>query len=183
MNHSHSIRPARMAFLAAVLVCALTPGAWAAIAAGSLYVAGATHNPTHWDIPIGVPTTAEIRGVSTSEVGDPLPATISVIVKSSHFGNTIVTATRIGATSDYTFSFTPPAIANGDAFDACATGIVAYQTNGNNSNNDLIDDGLQNGSSNSAAGFRYTNAANEPLPCGVVGVEETPWTGFKSLYR
>jgi len=181
MNHRHSLRIVFLA--AAALACALTPGAWAAIANGSLYVAGATHNPTHWDIPIGVPTAAVIVGVSTSEVGDPLPATITVIVKSSNFGNVSVTGTRIGVTSDYSFSFTPPTIANGDPIDACSTGIVAYQDEGNNSNNDLIDDGLQNGSVNAAAGFRYTNAANEPLPCLIVGVEPTPWTGFKSLYR
>lgn len=184
MHRRDSIRSVRIALLAAgALVWALTPGAWAANGAGSLYVAGATSNPTHWDIPIGVPTVAEIRGVSTSEVGNPLPATIPVIVKSSDFNNITVTGTRIGLTNDYTFTFTPPATANGDKFDACNTGIVAYQTSGNNSNNDLIDDGLLNGSSSAAAGFRYTNANNEPLPCEFVGVEPAPWTGFKSLYR
>jgi hypothetical protein len=174
----------RIAFsIALIAALAIVPAAYAGIASGSLYVAGATSNPTHWDIPIGVATTAEIRGVTTAEVGDPLPATINVIVKSSHFGNTTVTGFRIGATSDYSFSYTPPAIFSGGAFDACDTGIVAYQSNGNNSNNDLIDDGLKNGSSNSAAGFRYTNAANTPIPCESVGVEPAPWSSFKQLYR
>jgi hypothetical protein len=183
MNSRSSIRSVRIALLAAgALVWALTPGAWAA-GAGSLFVAGATGNPTHFDIQIGVPTNAEIRGVPTSEAGDPLPATIDVIVKSSQFGNTTVTGTRIGLTNNYSFTYTPPAIANGDEFDACATTIVAYITNGNNSNNDLIDDGLQNGSSNASAGFRFVDANGDPIDCEVLGVEPTPWAGFKSLYR
>jgi hypothetical protein len=182
-NRRDSIRPVCTALLATgALTLALTSGAWAN-GAGSLYVAGATNTPTHWNIQIGVTTNAEIRGVLTSEVGSPLPATINVIVKSSDFGNTTVTGTRIGMTSDYSFSYTPPAIANGDDFDACNTSIVAYQSNGNNSNNDLIDDGLQNGSSSAAAGFRFTDASGNPLPCQLVGVEPTPWSGFKSLYR
>jgi hypothetical protein len=183
MNSRYSLRSVRIALLAAgALVWASTSGAWAA-GAGSLYVAGATSTPTHWNIEIGVPTVAEIQGVPTSEAGDPLPATIDVFVKSSLFGNTTVTGTRIGMTSDYSFTYTPPAIANGDGFDACSTVIVAYITSGNNSNNDLIDDGLQNGSTDASAGFRFVDANGDPIPCQSVGVESTPWTGFKSLYR
>jgi hypothetical protein len=157
--------------------------AWAAQGAGSLYVAGASGNPTHWDIPIGVPTVAEIRGVLASEVGGTLTPTITVIVKSSHFGNTVLVGTRIGLTSDYSFSYTPPAVAAGDDFDACATTIVAYHENGQNTNNDLIDDGLQNGSSNSAAGFRFVDGAGDPIDCIDVGVDASTWSTVKSRYR
>jgi hypothetical protein len=183
MKSRYSMRSVRIALLAAgALVWASSTGAWAA-GAGSLFVAGATSTPTHWNIQIGVPTVAEIQGVPTSEAGDPLPATIDVIIKSSDFGNVTVIGTRIGMTSNYSFTYTPPAIANGDEFDACNTTIVAYITNGNNSNNDLIDDGLQNGSTNASAGFRFVDANGDPIECVVLGVESTPWTGFKSLYR
>ena len=57
---------------------------------------------------LGSTVAAEIRGVSTSEVGSPLPATITVIVKSSQWGNTALTATRIGTTNNYAFTYTPP---------------------------------------------------------------------------
>lgn len=163
--------------------CAFVPGSWAANGAGSLYVAGASGNPTHFDIPIGVATKAEIQGVLASEVGGALPATLTVYVKSSHFGNTVVTATRIGVSSDYTFSFTPPALANGDDFDACATTIVAYHAPGQNSNNDLIDDGIQNGSSGAAAGFRFVDGAGVAIPCVSVGVEAVLWSQVKAAYR
>src|SRR5207342_1168308 len=112
---------------------------FAAIGAGSLFVAGETTTPTHWNITVGVPWTIEIRGVLASEVGGSLPPTMTAWVKSSLLGNTAVTATRIGATSNYSFVYTPPT-------EACATTIVAYFSLGQNSNNDLIDDGLQNGS-------------------------------------
>jgi hypothetical protein len=169
---------------AAIAVLLSAPLAWGAIGAGSLYVASSpSQNPTHWDIPIGVPVVAEIRGVLASEVGGSFPPTITVIVKSSDFGNTFLTATRIGMTADYTFTYTAPAVANGDPFDACNTTIVAYVENGQNSNNDLIDDGQQNGSSNAACGFRFLNAAGQTIPCGPVGVEPRPWSSVKALYR
>lgn len=177
---ARSARLARACTLLAIVFSA--PLAWGTIGAGSLFVAGASHNPTHWDIPIGVPTTAEIRGVLASEVGGSLPATLTVVVKSSVFGNTFLTATQIGTSGDYTFTYTPPAVANGDEFDACGTTIVAYFELGQNSNNDLIDDGMQNGSANAAAGFRFVDAQGDPIPC-TVGVEPRAWSGVKSLYR
>jgi len=167
---------------AAVLGLATSP-AWSAIGAGSLYVAGAATTPTHFDIPIGVPTNCEIRGVLASEVGGSLPATLTVYVKSSAIGNTAVTATRIGVTSNYTFSYTPPALANGDDFDACDTTVVAYFEVGQNCNNDLIDDGLQNGSSGAAAGLRFVDALGVPIDCVSLGVESTVWSRVKSLYK
>jgi hypothetical protein len=172
---ARSARVARVAMLLTIVLSA--PLAWGAQGAGSLFVAGATHNPTHWDIPVGVPTTAEIRGVLASELGGSFPPTITVIVKSSNFGNTSLTATRIGMTADYTFDYTPPADR------ACQTTIVAYVENGQNSNNDLIDDGLQNGSTNSAAGFRFVDANGDTIPCQVLGVDGRPWSAVKSLYR
>lgn len=167
---------------AAALGLAACP-AWAAIGAGSLYVPGATTTPTHFNIPIGVAANCEIRGVLASEVGGSLPATLTVYVKSSQFGNTAVTATRIGATSAYAFTYTPPAVAHGDAFDACATTVVAYFQLGQNSNNDLIDDGSQNASSGAAAGLRFVNALGAPLDCHPVGVESTVWSRVKALYN
>jgi hypothetical protein len=167
------------------LAAALLLVAGAALAVngpGSLYVTGASTTPTHWNIPIGVPTNAEIQGVG-SEVGSPLPATINVIIKSMTFGNTTVTGTQIGATNNYAFTYTPPALANGDEFDACNTVIVAYVNNNQNANNDLIDDGLQNGSTNTASGFRFVDGTGAAIPCVVVGVEPTTWGTAKHLYQ
>jgi hypothetical protein len=175
----------RFASVVVVLTATLVaPVAWAATnGAGSLFVSGAGGNPTHWDIPIGVQTTAEIRGVDPAEVGGSLPATLTVWVKSSQFGNTMLTATRIGLTADYTFTYTPPAVANGDLFDACGTTIVAYYELGLNSNNDLRDDGLQNGSANAASGFRFVDSNGDPIECEEVGVEAAPWSQVKTHYR
>jgi hypothetical protein len=170
-----STRAARVVLLVAVVFSA--PLAWGAQGAGSLFVAGATHNPTHWDIPVPGTTTAEIRGVLASEIGGSLTPTLTVIVKSSNFGNTVLVATRIGVTSNYTFDYTPPADR------ACATVIVAYFSNGQNCNNDLIDDGLQNGSSDSAAGFRFKDANGDTIPCTKLGVDARPWSSVKALYQ
>jgi hypothetical protein len=167
---------------ALVLAVAFASSAMAANGPGSLFVAGASSTPTHWNIPIGVETCAEIRGVGT-EVGDPLPPTITVIVKSSEFGNTTLVGTRIGVTNDYSFCWTPPATANGDLFDACGTTVVAYVSNGQNTSNDIIDDGVQNASSNAAAGFRFVDGNGDPIECIVLGVDEAPWSGVKTLYR
>jgi hypothetical protein len=156
-------------------------GAQAANGPGSLYVAGASTTPTHWNIPIGVPTNAEIQGVG-SEVGSPLPATITVIVKSTEWGNTYLTATQIGVTNNYAFTYTPPATANGDDFNACGSTIVSYVNEGRNSNNDLIDDGLQNGSSNTTSGFRFYDGAGVPIEC-TVGVTPSTWGGVKTLFQ
>jgi hypothetical protein len=149
---------------------------------GALFVAGATSTPTHYNIPIGVPTAAEIRGVG-SEVGSPLPATISVIIKSSSFGNATVTANRIGSTNNYAFTYTPPAIGSGSQFDACETTIVAYVSNAQNTSNDWIDDAVLNGSGTAAAGFRFVDAQGVLIPCPVVGVEPATWSVAKQLYQ
>src|SRR5262245_15721904 len=95
--------------------------AWSVTGDASLFVAGVTNTPTHFNVQIGVPVTVEIHGVPTQEVGNPLPATLDVWVKSTLFGNTQLVATRIDDTSNYSFSYTPPSIANGDGFNACGT--------------------------------------------------------------
>ena len=154
----------------------------AQIGAGSVIVAGATSTPTHWNIPIGVPTTAQICGVTTAEAGGPLPATLSVWVKSSFFGNTMLTATWVGGDC-YEFTYTPPALANGDGLNACNTTIVSYVTVGLNANNDVCDDGVDNGSGTAASGFRFVDAFGVPIECPVVGVEDAPWSLIKGLYR
>jgi hypothetical protein len=179
--HSNKTRVATLTLVAALLAFANL--AWAANGAGSLIVTGANSTPTHWDIPIGVPTTAQICGVTTGEAGNPLPATIPVIVKSSTFGNTNLVGTRVGNTDCYEFTYTPPAVANGDDFDACNTTIVAYLSNGNNSNNDICDDGLDNGSGNAACGFRFVDSAGTPIDCIDLGVEAKPWSGVKRLFQ
>jgi hypothetical protein len=167
------------------VACLLAAGAAVADnGAGSLIVSGATCTPTHWNIPIGVPTTAQICGVTTGEAGSPLPATITVWVKSTQWGNTMLTATLVDAVAGcYEFTYTPPAVANGDDFDACGTTIVAYVDLGMNANNDICDDGLDNGSGTSASGFRFVDAAGDPLECVTVGVDEVPWGQVKHLYE
>lgn len=147
----------------------------ATIGDASLFVAGANSTPTHFDIPIDVVTTAELRGVSTAEAGSPLPSTLLVWVKSSVLGNTMLTATRIGTTSDYTFDYTPPPL-------ACGTTIVAYIEIGLEANNDLADDGLPNGSGTAAAGFRFTDSTGMPIECPV-SVSADTWGKVKALYR
>lgn len=173
----------RIVVSSALFVLALIAGAARADnGAGSLYVAGATYTPTHWNVTLGSTVCAEIRGVSAAEVGTPLPATLTVWVKSSTFGNTMVTATQIGTSSDYAFCYTPPTAA-ADGYEACGTTIVAYQSLGTNSNNDYLDDGLKNGSSVAASGFRFVDAAGMPIDCVTVGVQGQPWGTVKGLYR
>jgi hypothetical protein len=167
--------------IAALALLAFVPAAWAN-GAGSLFVSGASHTPTHWNIEVGVAVKAEIHGVDPSEVGGSLPATLDVWVKSSVFGNTQLTATQIGTSSDYTFTYTPPAVAIGDPQDACGTTIVAYYEVGQNANNDYCDDDLKNGSTNAASGFRYYDSNGSLIDC-TVGVEQSRWDRMKSLYR
>ena len=112
-----------LGFAVALSVVAAT-AVQAQIGAGSLFVANATHTPTKWNIEPGVAVNAEIRGVTTSEVGDPLPATIAVFVKSEILGNVELVGTRIDATSNYSFTYNPPTALEG----ACGTTVVAYNT-------------------------------------------------------
>ena len=169
--------------LCAVAVMGLFGTAWSVTGDASLFVPGATNTPTHFNVQIGVPVVVEIHGVPTQEVGDPLPATLDVWVKSSLFGNTQLVATRIDDTNNYTFTYTPPAIANGDDFNACGTTTVAYKVIGRIANNDYCDDGLRNGTADAGSGLRFVDANGNPLTCQTVGVESTPWGKVKSHYR
>ena len=162
---------------------ALFGTAWSVTGDASLFVAGVTNTPTHFNVQIGVPVTVEIHGVPTHEVGNPLPATIDVWVKSTLFGNTQLVATRIDATSNYSFTYTPPSIANGDGFNACGTTTVAYKTVGRIANNDYCDDGLRNGTFDAGSGLRFVDGSGNPLTCETVGVAPSPWGKVKSYYR
>jgi hypothetical protein len=172
----HFVLEASLALVLLACVGLLTSPALADNGQASLFVAGASHTPTHWNIPILTPITAELRGVSTMEVGDPLPATLTVWVKSTYFGNTMLTATRIDDTSDYTFDYTAPE-------EACFTSIVSYYDIGLNANNDLADDGIRNGSGISASGFRYVDDMGLLIDCEPVGTEARSWGTIKGMYR
>jgi hypothetical protein len=172
----------KLAGAALALVALLSAtAAFADNGAGALVVPGATSTPTHWNIPIGVPTTARICGVTLAEAGDPLPPTLTVWVKSTFMGNTMLVATWVGGDC-YEFVYTPPAYANGD-FDACGTTIVAYMDIGLNANNDIADDGFDNDSQTAASGFRFVDALGAPIECTVLGADEEPWGTVKRLYR
>jgi uncharacterized repeat protein (TIGR01451 family) len=101
------------------------------------------HNPTHYKLQVGTTVTCTIDGAS--EVSG--QSTTDVIIKSSDQGNTTVTGTvtGTGSSTQITFSWTAP-------YSGCNTTIVAYQTEGLNSNNRVISGG------HSAAGFAYTDA-------------------------
>ncbi len=158
----------------AIIAFASSP-ALAVQGAGSLDVAGANTTPTHFDIPIGVEITATICGVMTAEVGDPLPATITVWVKSTENGNTMLTANRVGLTDCYEFAYTAPE-------GSCNTTIVAYQSPGLNSNNDIADDGIVNGSGIAAAGLRFVDEFGDPIECAVPTTRRS-WSAVKGLFQ
>jgi len=82
----------------------------------------------------------------------------------------------------YEFSYTPPAEDNGDPFDACDTSIVAYIEIGNNANNDICDDGLDNGSQDAACGFRYVDDEGNGIDCESVSATAGTWGSVKSLF-
>jgi hypothetical protein len=104
-------------------------------------------------------------------------------VKSSYFGNTQLVATRIDLTSNYSFVYTPPAIANGDDFNACGTTTVAYHSLGRIANNDYLDDDMLNGSWDAGAGLRFVDANGMPLECTPVPVDESTWGQVKDLFK
>lgn len=144
----------------------------------ALWVVAATHTPTHWNIPVAGTTCAELRGVTL----EPLPPVLTVWVKSSEFDNTELIATRIGSTNDYAFCYFPPASGEG-VIGACGTTIVAYGELGHNACNDLIDDGVLNGSAQAAAGFRFLDASSRPVDCTPLAVQSASWGNVKTLYQ
>ena len=87
----------------------------------------------------------------------------------------MLTASQVGATDCYEFTYTPPS-------HACNTTIVSYVDLGLNSNNDIADDGVANGSATASAGFRFVNADGNVIGC-VVPVEATSWSGIKGHFR
>ena len=163
------------ALFLSIALLSLAPTAQATIGAASLYVAGVTTTPTHFNIPTQTPITVSLCGVTEAEVGGPLPATLPVFVKSSDFGNAAVTADRVGDSDCYEFSYTAP-------IHACNTTIVAYISGGHHANNDLADDGLANGSGSSASGLRFLDGDGEPIGCSVP-TERSSWGVVKQLYR
>ncbi|HET7568021.1 MAG TPA: hypothetical protein VFJ91_08535 [Gaiellaceae bacterium] len=138
-----------------------SPGTPGSLCAGAAACPGTTaltpHNPTHYKLQVGTGGTFAIVGAT-----DVAPGPVTVYVKSSTLGNTAVAGTAAtdptyGTT--ITFSYTAPA--NG-----CDTTVVAYASNGNVSNNDVIDDGSKNDSGGAAGGFAYTDASGDVIPCG-----------------
>src|SRR5262245_29586988 len=105
----------------------------------------------------------DLTGSETCTGGSP---GVDVIIKSS-FGNQTVCGALSdcpGANCTITFSYTAP---NGPDVCACMTSIVAYEASGNNSNNDIIDNGAKDGSASGPAGFAYLDANGQPInTCG-----------------
>ena len=146
-----------LAGLAVGAVLAFVPAASAAVAPGSLHCPTLSpYNSAHYGLEVGATVTCTIEGAT--DVAD---GPVDVFIKSTALGNTTVAGVALGGV--ITFSFTAPA--NG-----CDTSVVAYGTNGNVSNNDFIDDGLQNGSGTNAAGFAYLNAQGQNPACNPTAV-------------
>jgi hypothetical protein len=128
-------------------VLAIVPSASAATAPGALNCPGHdVYNSTHWKVMIGETVNCTIEGAT-----DVSGATVDVFIKSTTSGNTTVPGIVVGHT--IAFSYTASA-------DRCDTNIVAYGTNGNNSNNSIITSG-----GTSAAGFGYVDASGNPVSC------------------
>ena len=121
-------------------------------------------NPTHYRVQVGTTITGKIIGATDltgAETCSSGGGGVDVIVKSSNFGNTTLCGTLSGCPGPAcTITYTYNAPANG-----CDTGVVAYKTNGNNSNNDIIDDGIKNGSACAAAGYAYVDASGGLISC------------------
>jgi len=170
--------PSAVAIGAAMLVFA--PGASAAIAPGALKCSLPEYNPTKYALqasPTPQTITCTITGAS-----DVSGSTVPVIIKSSNLGNTTVMGSVSGTT--ITFTFTAPR--NG-----CNTSIVAYGSNGNNTNNSWITPG-----GTSAAGFAFVDGSGNVIACGSTptnwfylgyadnhfqheaGLQGLPWTGM-----
>lgn len=157
MSKAITKRSLLLAAFTALAVLVLVPSASAANAPGSLRCPTLSqYNNTHYGLAVGTTVTCTIEGATDVSNGP-----VDVIIKSTTFGNTTVTGTAAGGV--ITFTFTAPN--NG-----CDTVIVAYETSGNNSNNDFIDDGVKNGSGTSSAGFGYVNAQGQPILCSTTAV-------------
>src|SRR5262245_2829237 len=153
-----------------------TPAATGCAGATSLPV----FNPTHYALMPGVTITSKIIG-ATDLVGNETcssgPAGVDVIIKSSQFGNETVCGSLSscpGAGCTITFTYTAP---NGPNVCACQTSIVAYGSNGNNANNDIVNDGVHDGTPDSAAGFAFLDSQGQPIDtCGCATTTTTSTT-------
>jgi len=101
------------------------------------------------------------------------PAGVDVFVKSTDFGNITLCGSLSscpGANCTITFSWTVP---NGPTICPCNTSIVAYKDTGNNSNNDIIDDGVINGGNNPAGYAFLDQNGNVITTCGCTATTTT----------
>jgi hypothetical protein len=166
-----------LGFELAMGVFVVGSAAYAEIGRGTLVVQEAPWNyDSVFFLQIGVTYVVTIEGVSSTEVGNPAPATIPVWVKSS-FGNTMHTATLRGSYCG--FRYTPSAI-------ACGTAIVSYG-NGPEGGYDAralcwgpewaCDISLAPGR------LRYVNNSGAEIPCPPTAVEDAPWSSIKKLYQ
>ena len=158
--------------LAAVLLVGVAPvAARAAAAPGALCntpsatpdCVGATllqsdTNKIHYDVLAGTTVTSKIVGATdltgTESCTGGSAGTIDVFVKTSFFGNQVVCGTLSGCPGNHcTVTFTYAS----DATCSCNTSIIAYGAAGNNSNNDIIVDGVLDGNGNQGAGYAYVD--------------------------
>jgi hypothetical protein len=166
-------------------VLAVGSAAYADLGAGTLVVAEAPY--THGSdlaLQIGVPYVVWILGVWPTELGNSAPATIPVWVKSSHFGNTIHTAARVGLW-DYEFTYTPPAISAGYEFDACGAAIVSYgngQEGGYDARAICIPSWVCTPTC-CAALLWFADASGAERACPPTAVEDASWSLIRKLYR
>ena len=173
--------------LAMDVLVAGSPG-YAGIGAGTLVVEGAQYDydGDFFPLQIGVAYNVSILNVSLTEVGDPVPETIPVWVKSSFFGNSMQTATRRPPGLDYWFVYTPPAIAAGGEFDACGWAIVSYGNGpegGYDARSLCFGPGWWCLAYPWVGELRFVDASGVEIPCPPTAVEDAPWSMIKKLYR
>lgn len=180
LSHSPHV-PSRLWLCASLvaLLCGLS-ARQASAAPGSLCAGNAAcpgtstlavYNPTHYAVPVG--DTANVAIVGATDLlgtetcgGNP---GVQVTFKHSLLGNVTTCGTLSGcpgASCTVSFSFTAPE-------SGCQTGIVAYKTNGNNANNDIIDDGAKNGSASAVGGLAFVSSADDPAAISCAGVATT----------
>ena len=162
--------------LAAAPPAALAAGALCNTPSATPLCAGATSLPVfnsqHYTVEAGatiistIVGATDLTGSETCTGGSP---GVDVFIKSSFApgGNQTVCGALSncpGANCTITFSYTAP---NGPDVCACMTSIVAYKTTGNNSTNDIIADGVFNGTPTGPAGFGFVDANGQPInTCG-----------------
>src|SRR5262249_22585259 len=127
-------------------------------------------NSQHYTVAAGATITSTIVGATDltgSETCTGGGAGVDVFIKGAFAGNEVVCGTLSacpGPDCTITFSYTAP---NGPDVCVCKTSIVAYKTSGNNSTNDIIADGVFNGTPTGPAGFGFVDAGGQPIDmCG-----------------